>query len=95
MYYIINGLRAEWIKPYTPYLAKIYAVCCVFAMIGGWNLFQINAITTQISNVTGLFSNERWIFGLIVAVITYVTVSGGIKASGKFTSKVTPVLCTL
>lgn len=95
MYYIINGLRAEWIKPYTPYLAKIYAVCCVFAMIGGWNLFQINAITTQISNVTGLFSNERWIFGLIVAVITYVTVIGGIKAIGKFTSKVTPVMCTL
>jgi AGCS family alanine or glycine:cation symporter len=95
MYYIVNGLRAPWIKPITPYLAKIYAVCCVFAMIGGWNLFQINAITTQISNVTGLFSNQRWIFGLIVAVITYITVIGGIKSIGKFTSKVTPVMCTL
>ncbi len=95
MYYIINGLRAPWIKPYTPYLAKIYAVCCVFAMIGGWNLFQINAITTQITNVTGLFTGQRWIFGLIVAVITYITVIGGIKSIGKFTSKVTPVMCTL
>lgn len=95
MYYIINGLRAPWIKPYTPYLAKIYAVCCVFAMIGGWNLFQINAITTQITNVTGLFAGQRWVFGLIVAVITYVTVIGGIKAIGKFTSKVTPVMCSL
>lgn len=95
MYYIINGLRAPWIKPVAPYLAKIYAVCCVFAMIGGWNLFQINAITTQISNVTGLFAGQRWIFGLIVAVITYITVIGGIKSIGKFTSKVTPVMCTL
>lgn len=95
MYYIINGLRADWIKPFTPYLAKIYAVCCVLAMIGGWNLFQINAITTQISNVTGLFSNCRWVFGLIVAIITYVTVIGGIKSIGKFTSKVTPAMCTL
>lgn len=95
MYYIINGLRAPWIKPYTPYLAKIYAVCCVFAMIGGWNLFQINAITTQITNVTGLFAGQRWVFGLIVAIITYVTVIGGIKAIGKFTSKVTPVMCSL
>ena len=25
MYYIINGLRAPWIKPFTPYLSKIYA----------------------------------------------------------------------
>ena len=95
MYYIINGLRAKWIKPYTPYLANIYAICCIFAMIGGWNLFQINAITTQIVNVTGLFEGQRWIFGLIVASITYMTVIGGIKAIGKFTSKVTPVMCSL
>lgn len=95
MYYIINGLRADWINPYAPHLAKIYAVCCVFAMIGGWNLFQINAITTQIANVTGLFTSQRWIFGLIVAVITYITVIGGIKSIGKFTSKVTPVMCSL
>ncbi|MCM1339143.1 MAG: alanine:cation symporter family protein [Muribaculaceae bacterium] len=95
MYYIINGLRAPWIKPFAPYLAKIYAICCVFAMIGGWNLFQINAITTQISNVTGLFAGQRWVFGLIVAVITYITVIGGIKSIGKFTSKVTPVMCSL
>lgn len=95
MYYIINGLKAKWIKPYTGYLANIYAICCIFAMIGGWNLFQINAITTQISNVTGLFTDCRWLFGLIVAIITYVTIIGGIKSIGKFTSKVTPLMCSL
>ncbi|MBR1424089.1 alanine:cation symporter family protein [bacterium] len=95
MYYIINGLRASWIKPFAPYLANIYAICCIFAMIGGWNLFQINAITTQIANVTGFFADQRWLFGLIVALITYVTVIGGIKSIGKFTSKVTPVMCSL
>ena len=95
MYYIINGLRSNWIKPFTPYLANIYAICCIFAMIGGWNLFQINAITTQISNVTGWFTDCRWLFGLIVAVITYITVIGGIKSIGKFTSKVTPLMCSL
>ncbi len=95
MYYIINGLKASWIKPFAPYLANIYAICCIFAMIGGWNLFQINAITTQITNVTGLFDGQRWLFGLIVAVITYITVIGGIKSIGKFTSKVTPVMCSL
>ena len=95
MYYIINGLRAKWIKPFTPYLSKIYAISCIFAMIGGWNLFQINAITTQITNVTGLFTGQRWVFGLIVATITYITVIGGIKSIGKFTSKVTPIMCTL
>lgn len=95
MYYIMNGLKADWIRPFAPLLAKTYALCCVFAMIGGWNLFQINSITTQVSNVTGLFTNCRWLFGLIVAVITYTIIIGGIKSIGKFASKVTPLMCSL
>ena len=99
MYYILGGLKGKYIAPFAPYLSKIYAICCVFAMIGGWNLFQINAMTAQITEVTGgetsLFAGKSWIFGLIVAVITYFTIIGGIKAIGKFTSKVTPVMCIL
>ncbi len=99
MYYILGGLKAPWIKPFAPHLAKIYALCCIFAMIGGWNLFQINAMTAQITEVTGgensFFAGQSWLLGLIVAIITYITIIGGIKAIGKFTSKVTPVMCTL
>ena len=72
-------------------LSKTYAVCCIFAMIGGWNLFQINAMTAQYTEVTGgdnsIFANN--------GIITWFTIIGGIKAIGKFTSKVTPVMCTL
>ena len=99
MYYILGGLKGKYLAPIAPHLAKIYALCCIFAMIGGWNLFQINAMTTQITEVTGgdksFFANQSWLLGLIVAVITYFTIIGGIKAIGKFTSKVTPVMCTL
>lgn len=99
MYYILGGLKGKYIAPFAPYLAKIYAICCVFAMIGGWNLFQINAMTAQITEVTGgeasFFAGKSWILGLIVAIITFFTIIGGIKAIGKFTSKVTPVMCIL
>jgi AGCS family alanine or glycine:cation symporter len=99
MYYIEKGLKGDFIKKYAPILAKIYAVCCLFAMIGGWNLFQINAMTSQITEVTGgnssIFYNNGWCLGLIVALITWVTIIGGIKSIGKFTSKVTPVMCSL
>lgn len=99
MYYILEGLRAPWITPITPYLSKIYAICCIFAMIGGWNLFQINAMTAQITEVTGgensFFAGQSWLIGLIVAIITFITIIGGIKAIGKFTSKVTPIMCSL
>lgn len=99
MYYILRGLKGKYIKPFAPYLAKGYALCAVFAMIGGWNLFQINAMTTQIVEVTGgessFFYNNGWLLGLIVACITWFTIIGGIKAIGKFTSKVTPLMCSL
>ena len=68
-------------------------------MIGGWNLFQINAMTAQFTEITGgsnsIFDNNGWILGTIVALITWFTIIGGIKAIGKFTSKVTPVMCSL
>lgn len=99
MYYIEKGLKGPIIKKYAPFLAKTYAVCCLFAMIGGWNLFQINAMTSQITEVTGgtnsIFYNNGWALGLIVAIITWITIIGGIKSIGKFTSKVTPIMCTL
>ena len=99
MYYIPVAFRGGKLEKVGTGLAKIYAICCIFAMIGGWNLFQINAMTAQYTEVTGgdnsIFANNGWILGTIVAVITWFTIIGGIKAIGKFTSKVTPVMCTL
>lgn len=99
MYYILAGLKGKYLSKIAPHLAKIYAVCCVFAMIGGWNLFQINAMTAQITEVTGgahsIFNNNSWAIGVIVASIIWFTIIGGIKSIGKFTERVTPVMCTL
>jgi AGCS family alanine or glycine:cation symporter len=101
MYYIPVAFRSsgKYGEKIGKVLAKIYAVCCIFAMIGGWNLFQINAMTAQFTEVTGgnnsIFANNGWILGTIVAVITWFTIIGGIKAIGKFTSKVTPIMCSL
>ena len=99
MYYILGGLRGKFLSKIAMPLAKIYALCAVIGMIGGWNLFQINAMTSQITEVTGgessIFANNSWILGVIVAMITWVTIIGGIKSIGKFTSKVTPTMCTL
>ena len=99
MYYIPLAFKGKFGSYFGNSLAKIYAVCCIFAMIGGWNLFQINAMTAQFTEVTGgntsIFANNGWILGTIVAIITWFTIIDGIKAIGKFTSKVTPVMCSL
>ena len=100
MYYIPMAFRGNKRRENVGKIfAKIYAVCAIFAMIGGWNLFQINAMTAQFTEVTGgetsIFADNGWILGTIVAIITWFTIIGGIKAIGKFTSKVTPIMCTL
>lgn len=100
MYYIPVAFKGnKFTEKIGGCLSKIYAICCIFAMIGGWNLFQINAMTAQYTEVTGgnssIFADNGWILGLIVAIITWFTIIGGIKAIGKFTSKVTPVMCSL
>ncbi|MCQ2743571.1 MAG: alanine:cation symporter family protein [bacterium] len=100
MYYIPIAFKGNRYKEKIGrILSKTYAVCCLFAMIGGWNLFQINAMTAQFTEVTGgetsIFANNGWLLGTIVALITWFTIIGGIKAIGKFTSKVTPVMCFL
>ena len=99
MYYIPYAFRGKYTEPIGKVLAKTYAICAIFAMIGGWNLFQINAMTAQITEVTGgsnsIFADNGWILGTIVALITWFTIIGGIKAIGKFTSKVTPIMCSL
>ena len=105
MYYIPvafkGGIWSKWknSEKFGMFLAKTYAVCAIFAMIGGWNLFQINAMTAQYTEVTGgnnsIFADNGWILGTIVALITWFTIIGGIKAIGRFTSKVTPIMCSL
>ena len=101
MYYIPYAFknRGKYFEKFGIGLAKTYAICAIFAMIGGWNLFQINAMTAQFTEITGgsssIFADNGWILGTIVAIITWVTIIGGIKSIGKFTSKVTPVMCSL
>ena len=47
-------------------------------MIGGWNLFQINAMTAQFTEISGgkssIFADNGWILGTIVALITWFTI---------------------
>ncbi|MBR6127621.1 sodium:alanine symporter family protein, partial [bacterium] len=94
MYYIPFAFRTMGARMENvgKFLAKTYAVCAIFAMIGGWNLFQINAMTAQFTEITGgsrsIFADNGWILGTVVALITWFTIIGGIKAIGKFTSKV-------
>ena len=78
MYYIKSGI-----------LAKIYAVCGVFACVFGGNIIQTN------SAVIFLGSNLKIAVGIIFTVITALVVIGGTQKISKFTLKAVPLMSVL
>ncbi len=97
MYYLRRGLSERGMKPLGMILAFFFAVFCVFASFGGGNIFQVNQVTSQLINITGgadsFFSQNQWVFGMIMAFMTALVIIGGIKGIAKVTDKLVPLMC--
>lgn len=95
MYYIVNGLgkRYEW-------LAVAFSVCCVFSSFGIGNLAQCASISGAVCNALFEFfpqtqnhdSTIRFLIGIVLAVVLFTVLTGGIKRIGKLTEILIPFL---
>lgn len=61
-------------------------------------MFQINSATEQFVQAFGggtdsFLDHNRWLFGLVVAIIVGAVIIGGIKSIAKVTSKLVPLMC--
>ncbi|MGE9268219.1 MAG: alanine/glycine:cation symporter family protein [Verrucomicrobiales bacterium] len=96
MQYLRKGLAERGMGGLGKVLACLFAFFCVFASLGGGNVFQINQATTQLINVTGgdssFFATRQWVFGLLVAILTGLVIIGGIRGIAKVTSKLVPAM---
>lgn len=96
MRYLTKGFAEKNMAGFGKVLAVIFAIMCVGGSSGGGNMFQVNQALEQVVSVTGgeesFFSNNGWVFGVIVAVLVGITVMGGIKSIGKVTSKLVPFM---
>ena len=98
MYYIKNGLGANW-----RWLAVIFSALGVLTVFGTGNATQVNTITTAIDsaliNYHILNNDQLSMFNLIIVIIIAVLVSlvllGGIKRIGKVTEKLVPFMALL
>ena len=82
MYYISRGVGVPW-------LGKVFAFFGTFATLGIGNTVQSNSISSTLSDNFGV---NKWITGIIVAIIAYIVIIGGIKRIGSFTSKMVPFM---
>ncbi len=97
MYYLSRGIKerfggSAFGTVLGSVLAFLAAVMIIGGSFGGGNMFQINQAATQFTSVTGLFVDQTWIVGLVMAVLVGVVILGGIRSIANVTDKIVPVM---
>ena len=82
MYYISEGAK-------KPILAKVFAGFSIIAILGTGALVQSNSISESVKDLSGLPLN---ISGLVIIVLLFLVLVGGIKRIGAFAEKIVPFM---
>ncbi|MEO0816824.1 MAG: alanine/glycine:cation symporter family protein [Pseudomonadota bacterium] len=93
MYYIKNGLGKGW-----GWLAVIFCLGTLFSAMATGSMIQANSITEaamELSNNQIGLGIPNWAFGIVIAVLVFAVIIGGIKSIGSVAGKVVPVMAAL
>jgi AGCS family alanine or glycine:cation symporter len=82
MFYIENGLNMKW-------LAVVFSVCLLMMCIGTGNMPQINNIALVMNDT---FNIPKWLTGLVLAILLWMVIIGGIKRIAQIASKLVPFM---
>ncbi len=85
MYYLRDGLK-------SPALAWTYALVAGVAALTTTPFTQPNSIAIALNSVFGI---RTWIAGVIIAVLTWAVIIGGIKSIGRAAEKLAPLKVAL
>ncbi|PCH84124.1 MAG: sodium:alanine symporter family protein [Piscirickettsiaceae bacterium] len=84
MYYIKNGLGENW-----HWLAFAFSGFGAVAAFGIGNTIQANSVADALSSTLNI---PAWLTGVVMAVIVYIVLIGGIKRIGSVASKLVPFM---
>lgn len=82
MYYLQKGLKAKW-------LGIIFSVLAAITAFGTGNMVQSNSVATAAFET---FSIDPYITGIILAILTAITLLGGISSIGKVVGVLVPAM---
>ena len=97
MYYLRDGLASIGFKRTGSVLAVMYAIFALVGVFGAGNIFQANQVAAIVSDAAGvsLLQDNRWILGVVMALLAGVVILGGVKSIAKWTSALTPAMAVL
>lgn len=84
MTYIMMGLGPKW-----TWLAILFCLGTLFSAMVTGNSIQANAVADGLNELFGI---EEWLGGLIVAVLVFIVIIGGIKSIGNVAEKIIPFM---
>ena len=84
MTYIMMGLGPKW-----TWLAILFCIGALFSALVTGNSIQANAVADGLNELFGI---EETIGGLIVAILVFIVIIGGIKSIGSVAEKVIPFM---
>ena len=82
MYYIENGLNMKW-------LAIVFSVCLLMMCLGTGNMPQISSISVVLLDT---FDIPKIVTGLVLSVLVWLVIIGGIKRIAQIASKLVPFM---
>ena len=89
MYYIKNGLGKGW-----GWLAILFCLGTLFSALATGGMIQSNSLTQsvlQTGNELG-FEVPNYVVGLVLAVLVFAVIIGGIKSIGTFAGRIVPFM---
>ena len=84
MYYIKNGMGKNWI-----WLAWAFAILTAISAPGTGNLVQANGVAALLRDNLHI---STWVSGLVMAVLVFLVIMGGIKSIARVASFLVPIM---
>jgi len=93
MYYLRKGFTERGMDRFGKFIGAFYAVGIFIGALGIGNMFQSNQAYVQLNHVSGgLLDGLGWLVGIILAVVVFLVIVGGIKSIAKVTEKIVPFM---
>lgn len=94
-YYLRDGLRDQGMPHLGKALSIAFCLCCMGGAIGGGNMLQSNQAVASLANGFPLLQGKEMLMSLLLALMTGVTLIGGITRIAKVASALVPAMAVI
>jgi AGCS family alanine or glycine:cation symporter len=93
MYYLTDGLKELKLGPLGFVLGYLFVLMCIGGSFAGGNSYQVNQSLSAISQTIPFLHDNRWVYGLVMTVLTGAVILGGLTVIARVAEKIVPLMC--